>query len=108
MDIRDHVDLVAALEGFDLVVHTAGPFQQKKKCEVLEAALEAGVNYQDVCDDVTHMKNARKLSDAAAAKNLTAALCTGIYPGVSNLMAVKAIQMLTDKPEELTYNYFTA
>lgn len=38
-------------QGFDLVIHTAGPFQWKLTCSVLEAAIAAKVPYIDVADD---------------------------------------------------------
>ena len=39
MDIDDVKDLEKVLEGVDLVVHCAGPFQRKEHCLVLEAAI---------------------------------------------------------------------
>lgn len=35
--------LVACFADVDLVVHTAGPFQQAEKCTVLEAAIRTKV-----------------------------------------------------------------
>lgn len=44
-DIDSHASLAAALKGADLVVHAAGPFQRRRGCNVLEAAIAAGVPY---------------------------------------------------------------
>lgn len=44
-DIDSPASLAAALKGADLVVHTAGPFQRRRGCNVLEAAIAAGVPY---------------------------------------------------------------
>lgn len=44
----------AALEGADLVIHTAGPFQRCRHHNVLEAAIAAKVPYIDVCDDTEY------------------------------------------------------
>lgn len=41
----------AAVDGMDLVVHTAGPFQGLVTPLVLDAALQKGVPYVDVCDE---------------------------------------------------------
>jgi hypothetical protein len=41
-------------QGVDLVIHTAGPFQWKQTCSVLEAAIAAGTPYIDVCDDADY------------------------------------------------------
>ncbi|RVW54218.1 hypothetical protein CK203_080172 [Vitis vinifera] len=45
----------------DLVIHTAGPFQQAEKCTVLEAAIETKTAYVDVCDDTTYAWRAKSL-----------------------------------------------
>lgn len=108
IDIDDRKSLPSKVKGFDLVVHAAGPFQKKTKAEVLEACIEAGVRYQDVCDDVSHMKMAKALDGDAKAKGITAAVCTGIYPGVSNLMASKGISVLCTEPTSVDFSYFTA
>lgn len=41
-DVDDPASLAAALKGADLVIHTAGPFQRRNDCNVLEAAIAAG------------------------------------------------------------------
>ncbi|CAM9618646.1 unnamed protein product [Ectocarpus sp. 12 AP-2014] len=41
LDLGDAASLASALNGCDLVVHTAGPFQRKTRPEVLEAAIAA-------------------------------------------------------------------
>lgn len=49
VNINDHQSLVAALMDVDLVLHTAGPFQQAQKCTVLEAAIQTKVRGDCVC-----------------------------------------------------------
>ena len=58
VDAGDAPGLVAALQGADLLIHTAGPFQAEGAGRgrggvpaPLAAAIEAGVPYVDVCDD---------------------------------------------------------
>jgi len=46
-----HLMFVLCAQGFDLVIHTAGPFQWKLTSSVLEAAIAAKVPYIDVADD---------------------------------------------------------
>ena len=48
------VDGPSLAQGVDLVIHTAGPFQWKETCAVLEAAISAGTPYIDVCDDADY------------------------------------------------------
>jgi saccharopine dehydrogenase-like NADP-dependent oxidoreductase len=68
--------------GKDLVIHCGGPFQKRTRCEVLEAAIDAGVDYVDVCDDMKFAQRAKALHDKAKQAGITAITTTGIYPGV--------------------------
>jgi len=43
VDTRDARMLEEALQGVDLVVHTAGPFQRAEECTVLQAAISTKV-----------------------------------------------------------------
>ena len=65
------------------MIHCGGPFQKRTRCEVLEAAIDAGVNYVDVCDDMKFAQRAKALHDKAKQAGVTALTTTGIYPGVS-------------------------
>jgi hypothetical protein len=108
--------------GKDLVIHCGGPFQKRSRCEVLEAAIEAKVNYIDVCDDMSFAKLAKGLHAKAKQAGVSAITTTGIYPGVSNLMAAKMLHDVTAvkktdedgnpkpalTPVKLEYYYFTA
>lgn len=100
---------------FDLVIHTAGPFQGKVKATngVLEACCEAGVPYVDVCDDYC-TASAAKARYASKAK-APCIISTGCWPGVSSLMAKQLVgrtlrENKTLKPEDLTvdFSFFTA
>merc|ERR1712146_595027 len=55
IDYRDEEKLKQILctnerPNFDLVVNTAGPFQQLKDPIVLRSCIDLGINYMDVCD----------------------------------------------------------
>ncbi|CAN8065696.1 unnamed protein product [Agarophyton chilense] len=90
-DITDSKSLLSLFDGFNLVVHTAGPFQRKESPDtVLRAAMRANVKYIDVCDDVQHALECKKLHNEAREQGHTALISTGIYPGLSNLMAAEA------------------
>ncbi|PRW58282.1 saccharopine dehydrogenase [Chlorella sorokiniana] len=124
-DVDDPASLAAALKGADLVIHTAGPFQRRSDCNVLEAAIAAGVPYMDVCDDTAYSQRAKALHQRAADAGVPAITTTGIYPGVSNVMAAHMIaingkEYAADgsyaeqpgegaaRPKRLLYSYFTA
>jgi saccharopine dehydrogenase-like NADP-dependent oxidoreductase len=76
--------LAAALDGVDLVVHAAGPFQREEKCTVLEAAISSKTAYIDVCDDRSYSCLAKTFHEKAVAAQVPAITTAGIYPGVSN------------------------
>ncbi|KAG0601379.1 hypothetical protein M758_11G106000 [Ceratodon purpureus] len=44
-DMDDPSALRAAIDGVDLVVHAAGPFQRRPECAVLEAAIDTKVTF---------------------------------------------------------------
>ena len=100
---------------FDLVVHTAGPFQGKVKTPngVLEACVTTGIPYVDVCDDYCTASAAKaRYADKAKAPCI---ISTGCWPGVSSLMAKQLVgKVLREnkalKPEDLTvdFSFFTA
>ena len=45
VDRNDLQSILSAIQGCDIVLHTAGPFQRKKECLVLEAAIQAKIPY---------------------------------------------------------------
>ncbi|GAB2277048.1 hypothetical protein Dimus_011757 [Dionaea muscipula] len=112
LDIDDSASLKAALTDVDVVVHTAGPFQQASKCTVLEAAIETKTAYIDVCDDTSYAWRAKSLCARATAANVPAITTAGIYPGVSNVMAAELVRAARDEaklePQRLRFSYYTA
>lgn len=106
------------LEPFDLVVHTAGPFQGKVGTinGILEACLKSSVPYIDVCDDYC-TATATKTRFAAMAKerNVPCIVSTGCWPGVSSLMAkqlvaatLKSYPQLKPADLKVDFSFFTA
>ncbi|XP_050221905.1 uncharacterized protein LOC126672052 isoform X2 [Mercurialis annua] len=112
VDIDNAESLKSALTGVDVVVHAAGPFQQAKKCSVLEAAIETKTAYVDICDDTNYSVRAKSYKDRAIAANIPAIITSGIYPGVSNIMAAELVRAARTeskgKPERLRFYYYTA
>lgn len=102
--------LVDAVRGRSLVVHTAGPFQQREDPALLRACIEAGVPYCDVCDELVLSRNSKALAAKASAKGVPAVVSCGIWPGVSALMAAEAVAKLGGKGacERLEFSFFTA
>ncbi|MEK6534744.1 MAG: SDR family NAD(P)-dependent oxidoreductase, partial [Thermodesulfobacteriota bacterium] len=50
IDVNDHQGMVSAIKAADVVINCAGPFY-KTAVAVARAAVEAKVNYIDICDD---------------------------------------------------------
>ena len=102
--------LTAAVAGYDLVVHTAGPFQQREDPALLRAAIAAGCPYCDVCDELLLARNAKELSAQAEEAGVACVVSCGIWPGVSALLAAEAVSKLGGKGacERLEFSFFTA
>ena len=120
VDKENTQSVSAALQpgAFDLVVHTAGPFQGKVGTNngVLEACIESGTPYMDVCDDYCTARAAKTKFDALAKqKGIPCIISTGCWPGVSSLMAKQLVRlMLKHEPNlkpsdlEVNFSFFTA
>lgn len=54
-------NLQSLIAGADLILHTAGPFQQSKNYNVIEAAIETKTPYIDVCDDTHYSEGCAQL-----------------------------------------------
>jgi hypothetical protein len=88
---EDATSIVAILENgdYDLVVHTAGPFQGKANVPngVLEACVAKSVPYIDVCDDYcTAMGAKAKFAKTAQGGGVPCIVSTGCWVRVSLLI----------------------
>ncbi|KAI8573246.1 hypothetical protein RHMOL_Rhmol01G0263500 [Rhododendron molle] len=105
IDIEERASLEATLNDVDLVVHTAGPFQQAEKCTVLEVAIQTKVRS-------SYAFRAKSYMSKALAANIPAITTGGIYPGVSNVMAAELVRAARSEskgePERLRFSYYTA
>ena len=90
LDISDSHALHGALAGVDIVLNTAGPFYRFGR-EVLSAAINTRTNYLDICDDWEPTLEMLELDDAAREAGVTAVIGMGASPGISNLLAMTAM-----------------
>lgn len=90
LDISDSEALAKALADVDIVLNCAGPFYRFGR-EVLSAAISAGTDYLDICDDWEPTLEMLELDDAAREAGVTAVIGMGASPGTSNLLAVLAM-----------------
>lgn len=103
---------------YDLVVHTAGPFQGKVTTPngVLLASVEASIPYIDVCDDYCTASAAKtEYCSMAQENNVPCIVSTGCWPGVSSLMAKQLVALAIEAFPEVTpsdlsirFAFFTA
>ncbi|ANN18773.1 saccharopine dehydrogenase [Amycolatopsis orientalis] len=92
-DATDHAGLVTAMKRFDLVVNTVGPFF-RFGVPVLTAAIEAGCDYIDICDDPEPTLRMLELGEQAEAAGVCALIGTGASPGIASMLAVRAAREL--------------
>jgi saccharopine dehydrogenase-like NADP-dependent oxidoreductase len=95
LDISDAEALSKALTDVDLVLNCAGPFYRFGR-EVLTAAIAAGTNYLDICDDWEPTLEMLELSDAARVAGVTAVIGMGASPGTSNMLALLCMNQLDE------------
>lgn len=97
-----------------LVVHTAGPFQGRTDPTLLRCCVKHKIPYVDVCDEFELAAKAKELFDQNAKDGgVTAVVASGIWPGVSALMAANAVEKLeaeypNQKADTIDFSFFTA
>jgi lysine 6-dehydrogenase len=87
IDVNDHNGLVNIIREADVVINCAGPFY-KTAVAVAKAAIEAKVNYIDICDDyeATEILFASDIGRAAREAGITVLTGMGSDPGTNNVI----------------------
>jgi saccharopine dehydrogenase (NAD+, L-lysine-forming) len=98
VDVADPASLAAALAGADLVVNCVGPFFRFGP-PTLRAAIAAGVDYVDVCDDLDPTREMLALDTAAKEAGVRALIGMGNSPGVANVLVRLCAETLLDRVE---------
>ena len=80
------------LAGARLAFNFAGPFYSGSDT-IARAAVSAGCDYIDICDDVEGIGPVLALDDAAREAGVTLITGAGNSPGTSNLMAKRLLEM---------------
>lgn len=101
IDVNDHAGMVNEIKGVDVVVNCAGPFY-KTAVAVARAAVEAKVNYIDICDDyeAAQILFASDIDAAAKAAGITVLTGMGSDPGTNNVL-VKWYANRLDRVDEI-------
>jgi lysine 6-dehydrogenase len=87
MDVFDHEAMVKAFKEVSVVINTAGPFY-KTAVPVAKAAVEAKVNYIDICDDYegTEILYNSEIDKLAKDAGITVLTGMGSDPGTNNIL----------------------
>jgi len=101
MDVNDHNGMVSAIRDADAVINCAGPFY-KTAVAVARAAVEARVNYIDICDDyeAAEILFASDIDNAAKEAGITVLTGMGSDPGTNNVI-VKWFANKLDRVDEI-------
>lgn len=84
VDVLNREALDVALADCDVVLNCVGPFYRFGP-PVLEAAIAAGVDYVDVCDDLAPTRHMLELDGAARKAGVRCLLGMGNSPGLANV-----------------------
>lgn len=87
LDVNDHEAMVTAFKEASVVINTAGPFY-KTAVPVARAAVEAKVNYIDICDDYegTQILFDSEIDRMAKEAGITVLTGMGSDPGTNNIL----------------------
>ncbi len=101
IDVNDHNGMVSAIKEADVVINCAGPFY-KTAVAVARAAVEAKVNYIDICDDyeAAEILFASDIDNAAKEAGITVLTGMGSDPGTNNVL-VKWYANQLDRVDEI-------
>jgi len=93
LDVNDMTAVKIAMAGVDIVVNTCGPYF-RFAVPILQAAIDSGCHYMDICDDWEPTIEMLKLDDQAKAAGICATIGLGASPGLTNLMTLIAAREL--------------
>lgn len=100
VDVTDHDGLVDLLADADVAVNCVGPFYEFAP-GVVEAAIDAGTDLVDICDDYDVTETLLDEFDAdAATAGVTVVVGCGASPGMTNVLARRGADRL-DSVEEV-------
>ncbi len=95
IDATSHEDLVRVMRGSSAVAGALGPFYRFER-PIIEAAIDAGVNYVSICDDHDAAEAALALDEVARQRGRRILTGMGWTPGLSNLLARRAYEELDE------------
>ena len=103
VDATDKAGLIEVLKGIDVAISFVGPYY-RFGLPILGAAIEAGCNYVDICDDAEPTVEMLKLHQQAQQAGVVAVIGCGVSPGTLNVLAADAANRL-DQVEDLHFRW---
>jgi len=100
VDASSPASLARALEGADVVLNCVGPFYRFGP-PILRAAIDAGVDYVDICDDLAPTRLMLELNEEAKAKGVKALIGMGNSPGLANVFVKMVADGFLDQVESV-------
>ena len=111
-DWKQSSELKKIADEADCIIHTAGPFLDEKPDPLRQAiASERCRVYVDVSDPLEFLEASLEMKDLAKESGTSALLAAGAFPGMSNVLAMEAANLLAkeqDPVKDVRFNYFTA
>jgi len=100
VDASSPASLAGVIESADVVLNCIGPFYRFGP-PTLQAAIDAGVNYVDICDDLKPTVRMLEMDEAARAAGISALIGMGNSPGLANVFARLCADVLLDNVESV-------
>jgi len=100
VDAEDPQSLKKVMTGSDVVLNCIGPFYRFGP-PILMAAIEAGIDYVDVCDDLDATERMLELDGEARDVGVKALIGMGNSPGMANVLARWAVDAMLDQVDEV-------
>jgi hypothetical protein len=94
-DLNDYASVLATIDGAQLVICCAGPFQGMG-LNLLRACIEKQIHYIDIADDRDFVERAYTLTSAVRASGITALVGCSVVPGLSSLLTEYCRQTVGD------------
>ncbi len=100
VDAEDHSNVRKAISGSQVVLNCIGPFYRYGP-SILHAAIEEGIDYVDVCDDLDATERMLEMDGAARQAGISALIGMGNSPGLANLLARYCAEEMLDQVESV-------
>jgi len=100
LNADDPQSLQDAIAGASVILNCVGPFY-KYGPPILEAAIEAGIDYVDICDDLDATEAMLAMDGKAADAGISALIGMGSSPGMANLLVKFTAETLLDQVDSV-------